>query len=218
MGSWRLTVIGALGFVALGTASAAAIWRPLPAPAQGKMPVAVENRRDGRIRVQRAGRKAVLDLSREISGCEGPLYDSTDNGRIVQADVEGGVGLEIVDETEKAPYIYVILLASASPNCNVQGRCGAGGPDLTLLWLKLTRDLKLAGKQDFTIEDCLADRSVTLAAAQGQDQADQPPLRAKDLPWVGDKLQVDFEEGAEAVKHRLVYDRRNPEAGLQQAP
>jgi hypothetical protein len=211
--NWRkLAVLGTFGVLALAADATAAKWRPLPAPSHGGMPVLVDTQSDGRIRVRRAGRTVVLDLSREISGCKGRLYDPT-----TKEEYEGGVDLEIVEETEKKPYTYLILLASAVPNCDVQGACGAGGPNATLLWLKLTRDLSPVGQQGVTIEDCEAERVVKVAGERG-DQADVQALRAKQLPWTGDTLQIDFEEGAQHIQHRLLYDRRHPEAGLKQVP
>lgn len=132
---------------------------------------------------------------------------------------EAGVSLQVVDETVKASNTYVLLLASASPNCNVEGRCGAGGPDSTLLWLKLTRDLRLAGKKAVVFEQCVTNRQARLPATDSKvDAPDEPAeIQAKDLPWRDDVLQIEYEEGAVApvVVRRLVYDRRNPEAGLK---
>ncbi len=129
----------------------------------------------------------------------------------------------MVDETEKAPYTYVVLLASAPPNCNIQGECGAGGSDTTLLWLKLSRDLKLADKQAFAIDDCRAGRSARIT--RETDPKGEIPdiyfeIKAKDLPWKGDVLQIDYEEkpGDAAVVRRLIYDRRDPDAGLKKVP
>ncbi|HEX4961239.1 MAG TPA: hypothetical protein VF173_10410 [Thermoanaerobaculia bacterium] len=187
-------------------------WRvpSLKGPPNGSMPVAVEGLKGGRIRVERAGRKLVVDLAQEISGCTGRTYDRT-----VNEEYAGGVGFEIVDETERAPYIYLVLLASAQANCNIQGRCGAA-VDSTLIWLKLTRELGLAGKQAFAIADCRAERS---ARVEGEGDPDFL-LEAKDLTWTGDVLQIRYEESAgdsETLWH-LIYDRQNPDAGFQRAP
>ena len=84
--------------------------------------VAVQGFRDGHVRLHRGSQKLVLDLGRDISGCKGDLHDPT-TGEVV----ESGVSFERVDQTEKSSYTYVVLLTSAPPNCNVQGRCGAVG-------------------------------------------------------------------------------------------
>lgn len=179
--------------------------RLLKPPAQGRVPIAVEHLGEGRIRARSAGRKLDLDLSRDISGCTGRTYDRT-----VNEEYESVVDFEIVDETEKDSYVYMLLLASAPPNCNIQGRCGAGDPDATLIWLKLTEDLSLAGKQGFVIEDCRAGRYTNITR-----EGELSPIRSKDLPWTDDVLQIEFEELEDGSTQRLIYDRRKPEAGLQ---
>lgn len=202
-----------LGVLALdGSRASAGEPRPPDAPRRGENPVAVKGIGEGRIRLTRASQKLVLDLGREISGCKGRLYDP-----MTKEESEGGVGFEVVDETEKAPYTYVVLFASANPNCNVQGECGAGGEDITLVWLKLTRDLTPAGRQTFAVADCRAGRSVKV---EGKDGADLS-LQAKDLLWTGDRLQIEYYEQAGSsgtMLRRLIYDRQYPDAGLQKIP
>jgi hypothetical protein len=187
-------------------------WRShsLKVPPNGRFPVAIESLDEGRIRVKREGRKLVVDLVREISGCTGRTYDRT-----VNEEYEGGAGFEIVDETEKAPYIYLVLLASAQANCNIQGRCGAA-MDSTLIWLKLTRELGLVGEQSFAVDDCKAERSARI---EGEGDPDFL-LKAKDLTWAGDILQIQYEEsvGGSETLWRLIYDRQNPGAGFQRTP
>lgn len=198
-----------LGAIGLAGGCAAGKAHPLRPPTDSSMLVSVESLDEGRIRVRRAGRKLLIDLARDISGCTGRAYDHT-----VNEEYEASVGFEIVDETEKAPYTYVVLLASAPPNCNVQGQCGAGGPDTTLIWLKLTRGLSLAAKQAFAIDDCRANRYAKIAREDDSEDG-YVETQAKDLTWNGDTLQIEFEEGDETSIRRLVYDRRNPEMGFQ---
>lgn len=148
----------------------------------------------------------MADLAEEISGCTGRLYDP-----MVNEESEGGADLEIVDETTKAPYTYMVLLATAPTNCNIQGICGAA-KDTTLIWLKFTEKLSLASRQAFAIEDCRAGRSTKVERGEYPDDE----IRAKNLPWVNGVLQIDFdEELAQKSIPTLIYDRQNPEAGLQ---
>lgn len=178
---------------------------------KGGTTVAVESLGRGRIQVKRARQKLIVDLAQEISGCTGNLYDRT-----VNEDYKSAASFEIVDETEKVPYTYLVLLVSAPPNCNVQGECGAAeSPDSTLIWLKLTEDLSLAGKQAFAIDDCRAGRYAEITRNESSDN-DYVELQAKDLPWIGDALQIEF--STEDSIGRLIYDRRNPDAGLQRIP
>jgi hypothetical protein len=176
-----------------------------------KMLVAVETLDEGRIRVERGGRMLVVDLVQEISGCTGRIYDPT-----VNKEYGSGVVLEIVDETERVPYTYLVLLASAPANCNVQGMCAAAGPDSTLIWLKFAEDLSLAERQAYVIVNCGATYSSVLKALRFDEF--HLRIQARDLPWIDDRLQIEFEEGAQDSIQRLIYDRRNPDAGLQQIP
>ena len=202
-----------LGAIALGESCVSEASRRLKAPPTGRMPVAVENLNQGRIRMDRAGRRLVVDLAREISGCTGRTYDLT-----VHEEYEGGVGFEIVDETEKAPYTYLVLLASAPPNCNVEGECGAGGLDSTLVWLKVTRDLSLAGKQAFPIDDCRAGRFAKVFKEEDPEDYFFDTIQAKDLPWVGDVLQIEYQDRDEDSIRHLIYDRGDPDTGLRRIP
>ena len=94
-----------------------------------------------------------------------------------------------------------------------------GGEDTTLFWLKLDRNFKLAGKQAFGIEDCWADR-IARIEIPGDDEEDSDHysvIKAKDLPWTGDILRIEYDE-ENGKAGRLTYDRKNPEAGFQIAP
>lgn len=176
-----------------------------------KTKLAVVNLGEGRIQIEQAGHKRVVDLAMDIAGCTAKLYDPSDNEKY-----DSEVRFEVVDEQEKAPYTYVLLLSSASPNCNVQGVCGAAEQSSTLVWLKLDKDLKLAEKQAFAIIDCRTNQYAKIPARESSEEA-ALDLHAKDLPWSGDSLQLDFEmdETAEKPVRRLIYDRKKPEAGLQ---
>jgi hypothetical protein len=201
------------GVVAFGESCASEASHRLKAPPNGRMPVAVENLDKGRIRLDRDGRRLVVDLAREISGCTGRRYDLT-----VNEEHEAGVDFEIVDETEKAAYTYLVLLASAPPNCNVQGHCGGGGSDSTLIWLKVTKDLSLAGKQAFPIDECRAGRFANVFKEEDPEDYYFGTIQAKDLPWIGDLLQIEYQERDKDSIQRLVYDRQDPEAGLRRIP
>jgi len=158
----------------------------------------------------RAGRKAAgRGPDPEVAGCTGKTYDLS-----VHEEYAGGVTVEVVDETEKGPFTYVLLLASAPPNCNIQGHCGAGGEDSTLVWLKLDKKLAVADRQAFAISECRAERTAEVPTAMEPDDPNFGTIQVKDLPWNGDVLRIEYQEREEAPRH-LIYDRRSPGAGLQ---
>lgn len=181
------------------------------ASAAAPPPVAVEALQAGKIQLLRGEETRVVDLSREISGCKGATFDPS-----TKEKYPGGPTVEIVDETEKGPFTYVLLLASAPANCDVQGECGAGGPDATLLWLKVDRKLAVVDREAFALNDCRAQRSAKVATAEEPDDPNFGRIVAKDLPWNGDVLRIEYQE-RETPRH-LSYDRRAPGAGLQSVP
>ena len=199
-------VVLSLGVLVLGMAGASAA-----TPSEGGRPVAVEALQAGKIQLLRAGETRVVDLAREISGCKGSTFDPS-----TKEKYPGGPTVEVVDETEKGPFTYVLLLASAPANCNVQGECGAGGPDATLLWLKVDKMLAVVDREAFALNDCRAQRSAKVTTAEEPDDPDFGRILAKDLPWNGDVLRIEYQE-REATRH-LSYDRRAPGAGLQSVP
>ena len=203
-----------LGILICAAGDTAVEARRLEAPSGVRAPVTIDELggEGGRIRIHRGTQKLSLDLARDISGCTGQQYDPTVNEKY-----GAGASFGLVDAREKASYVYVVLVAWAPPNCNVQGRCGAGGWDSTLIWLKLTKNLKLAGKQAFAIDDCAADRSpVNLKEDTDEDAEYFSYMKLKDLPWEEDVLRIEYREG-EGETHKLIFDRQNPEAGLQKA-
>jgi hypothetical protein len=134
------------------------------------------------------------------------LFDGSTGERIPS---DGQVRL--IDATDKGGHYYVLLAASAPPNCNVQGQCGASSrPDTTVIWLKLASDLSIEETRNFVVEDCRAGRSVE---QEPDDWADRVRL-------IDGKLVLVFREygqgrnGAD-VTGRLEYERSAPERGIQ---
>jgi hypothetical protein len=203
-------VVLSLGALVVGMAGVSAA-APAAARPAGRWPVAVETLQEGKIQLLRTGEKRVVDLAREISGCKGSTFDSS-----TQEKYPGGPTIEVVDETENGPFTYVLLLASAPANCNVQGRCGAGGADATLLWLKVDKKLAVVDREAFAINDCRSQRSAQVTTAEEPDDPNFGKILAKDLPWIGDVLRIEYQE-RETTRH-LSYDRRAPGAGLQSLP
>ncbi len=166
--------------------------------------LAIKGLPNGFLRLQKGNRTRLVDLTANISGCKGRLYDPTTRERF---DV--GVALEVIDETTQNAHTYLLLLASAHPSCNVQGHCGAApSPDATVICLDLADDLKVNGRQSFVIEDCKGGRSVRLKEA---------PSR-KTLRFVDDVLTIEYEEIGAANENpmgQVVYDRNTPQVGFR---
>ena len=184
----------------------------LRAPRNVKMSIAVKAFDSGRLEITRSTHKVTLNLHPDIGGCVGYLYDPLEHEKLGRV----GVTFDLVDDTERASYTYLVLLASSWPNCNVQGRCGApGGEDSSLIWLKLNSDLTLAAKQVLALDDCDSGKSVQITGTGPERR-----LMAKDLPWTGELLQIDYEvvAGSSDRDWRLIYDRSKPDAGIKEVP
>jgi hypothetical protein len=178
-------------------------------------PIAVKHVGGGRIRIESGKRKVKLDIRSDVSGCFTTRFDPTTDEKY-PADVD----LEVLDQGDKAPFKYLLLLISASPNCNIQGRCGAGGPESTLLWLKLGKNLAPVDRQAVLIEGC---NGPSVAHRPERSEETSPgaylePIHAQDLPWAGERLEIELagESGERAGK--VIYDRSKPEEGLRQVP
>lgn len=180
----------------------------LAADPPGTTGIDVESLNDGRIRIERGERSQVVDLSREVSGCKGELYDPTTGDKSWPA-----VELELLDQAEKDSRAYLLLLATAPSNCNVQGMCGAAPePDATILWLKLAKDLSVEETRAAVIHSCTRFKTLRIDLGDGFD------IQASDLPWSGDILTVPFEDGMDGPVRQLVYDRKDPAAGFRVVP
>jgi hypothetical protein len=205
-------VVLSLGAWGVGLAGASAAAAPPAANPGGRWPVAVKVIQEGRIRIARGKRRQVVDLTRVVAGCTRTRYDSSTHKKFGEP-----LSVEIADETEQGGFTYLLLLALTPANCNVQGECGAGGDDATLVWLKIDRKLAVAGRQAFAIDDCRAGRDSDVPNVEEPEDTPYLTIEAKDLPWKGDVLRIEYREREEAPRH-LVYDRRSPEAGLQFQP
>ena len=160
----------------------------------------------GVLRLSQSGRDATIDLSEDIVGCLGQLYDGATRERFGSGEGPN----KVLDVAEVEGRRFLLLSAAAAPNCNVQGACGAGDPNVTLIWLHIAPDLSVAAKKTFTVEDCLAARWVEgepedwrgkLALSDGV-----LALRFKEI----DRRSTDMAE----ITGRVTYDRKTPAAGI----
>lgn len=110
---------------------------------------------NGKVRFSNGKVQSIVNLSKDIAGCL-MAYDSSDPKR-KRFDV---TSFELLDSVKKGSSIYVVLLASAQGNCNVQGQCGAAESH-TLFWLKLNSPLRVQDKRVVVVEECLDDINLS---------------------------------------------------------
>lgn len=104
--------------------------------------------RGKQIRIVAGTEWTLINLTDDISGCL-DLFDP----HSPKYRWKLSLGIKVIDRVSKDDNRYLVLLAEAQSNCNVQGYCGAA-TDHTLIWLKLGAGLKLEEKQSAVIEDC----------------------------------------------------------------
>ena len=170
-------------------------------------PPMVSGDSNGVIRLQSSHQTAFIDLASKIAGCTGQMYDPTTGEKW-----DGGVSFSFLDVSRRKSLTYILLLASAAPNCNVQGMCGASETqDKTLLWLCISVGRTLIKHQRVVVESCSEARFPDIP--EGDPQAW--------LPFTDGVLKISCEqldpagEAEETIKGQVEYDQGHPEAGLK---
>jgi hypothetical protein len=159
--------------------------------------------RGKRIRIVAGTERALVNLTDDISGCL-ELFDPT----ITQRRTRRPLGIKVIDRVSKDDKHYLVLLAEAQSNCNVQGYCGAT-TDHTLIWLKLDAGLKLEGKQSAVLVDCKANISMTDQEYDSQDGLVIKLVRGRLAIEYGNTIDEEVR-----TLSQLVYDRKFPERGF----
>jgi len=159
--------------------------------------------RGKRIRIVAGTERTLVNLTDDISGCLELFDPILPRRRIIRP-----LGIKVIDRVSKGAKQYLVLLAEAQANCNVQGYCGAGS-DNTLILLKLAAGLKLEEKQSAVIEDC---KSNIYVADRTVDR-----LYKLVIKLVRGRLAIEYGNTIDdevRTLSQLVYDRKFPERGF----
>lgn len=177
---------------------------PPPKPrGQNTAAIKVYPARGKRIRIVAGTERTLVDLTDDVSGCL-ELFDPTISWRRTRRPLS----IKVIDRVSKDDRHYLVLLAEAQSNCNVQGYCGAAS-DHTLIWLKLAAGLKLEEKQSAVIEDC---KSNIYVADPAYDRLDKLVIKL-----VRGRLAIEYGNTIDdevRTLSQLVYDRKFPERGF----
>lgn len=163
---------------------------------------------DGTVSVATAGRHVSVDLRSEITGCYRDLYDSMDG-----TTIGSGAHIVALDVNRIGERIYVLLQVSSSPNCNVQGRCGAGDSDEQLIWLEMTDDLNVLGRQVVALSSC-AHGTYLLERKSGGDWKPISVSGVFSVESIHDKHGKNAAIGT-SIRTHVEYDVAHPDRGLQ---
>lgn len=159
----------------------------------------------GKARITNGKLSSIINLSKDVSGCF-LLYDGSDP-QSKKADV---TSFGVIDSVKKGGSIYVVLLATAGGNCNVQGMCGAT-EDWTLVWLKLNNNLKVLDKKAIVVQSC---RYGNIDLETDFEEGKRP------LKLVNGSLKIEYSENKyredEDYKfHTLTYKKAEGEKGFR---
>jgi hypothetical protein len=170
---------------------------------QNTTAITVYPARGKRIRIVAGTERTLVNLTDDVSGCL-ELFDPTISRRITRQPLR----IKVIDRVSKDDKRYLVLLAEAQSNCNVQGRCGAA-TDYTLIWLKLGAGLKLEEKKSAVIVDCRMDIDMIDPEYGRQDELIIKLVRGRLAIEYGNT----FDDNVRTLS-QLVYDRKNPERGF----
>jgi hypothetical protein len=166
--------------------------------------IKVSPARGKRIRIVAGAEQAYINLTDDVSGCLDLFDPHSETYRWKQP-----LWIKVIDRVRKDDKHYLVLLARAQSNCNVQGYCGAA-TDHTLIWLKLGAGLKLEEKKSAIIEDC---KSNIYLIDSAYDRLDGRPI----IKLVSGRLTVEYGKTLDdnvRTLSRLVYDRKFSEQGF----
>jgi hypothetical protein len=160
----------------------------------------------GVVRLRDRARSSRVDLRPDIAGCQGDVFDPATEVRLGRQ-----VRVRVLDATRRDGRDYILLIATAPPNCNIQGACGASPrPDATLVWLEIAPDLSVLRRQMFVVDHCVGARYVR---AEADDWAARVRLTNDVLAIKFDEIGRGLDGGD--ITGRADYDRRAPAAGIR---
>ena len=150
---------------------------------------------------------AVIDLSKDISGCL-LIYDGTDP-KLKKYDA---TGFNLLDSVRKNGAIYLVLVATSGGNCNVQGHCGAT-EDWTMIWLKLSNNLKVLDKKAVVVQSCHYG-SIDLESIElDKNDVQKPPKLVNGKLKIG-YSENQYREDRDYIFHTLTYKKAEAEKGF----
>jgi hypothetical protein len=156
-----------------------------------------------RIRIVAGAEQAYINLTEDVSGCLDLFDPHSPEYRWKQP-----LWIKVIDRVRKDDKHYLVLLARAQSNCNVQGFCGAA-TDHTLIWLKLGIALKLEEKKSAVIEKCKSNIYLNDSEYDRQGELVIKLVRGRLAIEYGNTIDDNVR-----TLSRLVYDRKFPEQGF----
>ena len=202
---------GLIVFAALVLCSATA-QRDNPAAQSAKDPVRIAGSSGGKLKLTLGRTLHTVNLSANLSGCWGAVYDGADRKSKPSAVV---LAPRVLDQVQKNGLWYVTVQVSLNGGCNVNGMCGAS-TTVNVIWLKLDQKLALLKQQFSVVQNCVNQTELTQWVGRGNNDVENADPK---LELRNGMLDVTFEINDYANKmqtiSKLRYEHRAPEKGLQ---
>lgn len=178
--------------------------------AQTKSTIRLKNIGRAKISISKGKLSSKIDLSKHVEGC---AYVKKRTFVFADADCSAEpANFELIDITEKNNSAYLIILSSASSNCNVCGQCGACRDSFSIIWLKLDKNLKLLRTQSEAVNNCddIEVKKPKKILKNCEDTKFTPKFK-------NNLLTIEYETLAESkiyIFSHLEYNRKTPDKGF----
>lgn len=183
--------------------------------AQTASKIKLQNPGFGKVTVIRGKTRATVSLSKEVAGCS---YGNAAIKKEYKDCAAGPAEFTLVDATVKDNQTYLVIYSTAAGNCNVCGQCGANDA-ISLIWLKLDRNLRLLDKKGVAIDYC---RFAVEPVSDIIDFNEETQEKILKPVFTNDVLSIDYEQeifeenrdGSHYDFSHLEYNRKTPEKGF----
>lgn len=164
---------------------------------------------NGKVRLTHGSLSKIYNLADHIHGCLGNLYDCSTNKCIYYPS---SPLIRIVSTLETPETTTLLLLVTASPNCNIQGECGSGVYD-GFIALTITDKLSIVYLNSFTLDDCYSGRHYVDWEHVYEAGIDMLSL----IKPINGQIKIEFLESFESgddMPKLMLFDMKDPAKGF----
>ena len=169
---------------------------------------------NGRFRLRHRNLSEIYNLSDHIQGCQVNAYDCSTSKCIYYPSIPR---IGIVSILSNPETTTLLLLITVSPNCNIQGECGAGINN-GFIALTITNKLNIVYLNSFIFDDCNSGRQSEYLERFYDTQADMKDMLALIRPIIKNgQIKVEFVERNDSGKYipkRMIFDMKDPSKGF----
>ena len=169
---------------------------------------------NGKVRLRHGNLSEIYNLAEHIQGCQENAYDCSTSKCIYYPSIPR---IGIVSILKNPETTTLLLFVTASPNCNIQGECGAGINN-GFIALTITDKLNIVYLNSFTFDDCNSGRQSEYLERFYDAQADMKDMLALIKPIIKNgQIKIEFVEPNDSGKDipkRMLFDMKDPAKGF----